>query len=523
MTVRKSLPGPGNPVFYFWAPNFESELIHHPNVVPLAFINVSRPNQWRPPEAPFLKPSDFSEETGFDGTTETDQDSWDAWRKSLGGFSHPDWTDCVKAHLRACARAAADIFEFCGFEKGTGSRSNGGYESGVVLSDLGTFFNSKPTDELPTEWSDMSRLYAHPLDAASATDPDPMRLLRVGDDWYLPGSSSYPNMAELHAGYYTPWCEHGIAETAPLTLYFAQQLKAELDSRGLCYPAELALDNEQSPIGWILATRDGEGNQIGNFNNVRADDRAGSATVYEIKDENGQYVPVTYNDHFTMQNEAEAGALSAVLVENRFDGYFNVPAVHRMLWRLYTFAYDYAEHKAFYEPWKSVFPQSKCGNYGGRYVPTGPDKPLLINYDGNVSVFCEHMRADISSPPLYPNVSHPGYEGHANPFQAYLADTSDIVDQCEKFDRDFRGWIQAATTSGEAINTLNWGPDRFARLVEAMDKVGGHAFYVYTDPSWTDTDEKNELMADAINRSLLYTNRSKRELDLINIGAGKRR
>lgn len=514
MAIRKSLPGPGNPVFYFWAPNFESPLIHHPNVVPLAFVNVTRPNQWRPPLASFLQPSDFSEETGFDN--DSDEESWNIWRKAIGDLDDPAWEECVKAHLRACVRAAADVFEHCGFVKGMGSRGNGLYESGVSLIGLGTFFNSQPGDD---EWHDMARLYAHPDDAVEDSAPDTLATLKNGDDWYLPGNKAYPHMQSLSAGLYTPWCQRGIAEVAPLTLYFAQQLKAELDARGLCYPAELVLDNEQSPIGWTLANGDGSV-QRGNFNNVRADDRYGESTVYEIRS-GSTYVPVTYQDHFDLHNGG--GEISALLVGGKFNGSYGAPPVHAMLWRLYTFAYDYAEHKAFYEPWKSVFPGSKCGNYENRHVPPDSDKKIVINTSSGLEVACEHLRSDISAPVLYPNVNRPGYSGNTDPHQAFLAASRDIVDSCDKVLREFRGWAQMPIERSEKINTIFWNPDRFARFITEMGDVGGHGFYVFNDPSWTNDAEKNALVADAFERTLVYVARAQRGLDPINIGAGKRR
>lgn len=518
MPVKKTLPGPGNPVFYFWAPNFESELIDHPNVVPLAYINVSRPNQWRPSGAayPFLKPSDFSSETGFDGST--DQTSWDLWRKSIADLDDPAWEDCIKAHLRACARAAADIFERCGFYKGAGSRGDGLYESGVSLLGLGTFINSQTGDD---EWHDLARLYAHPEDAVDDEAPDSLATLQDGGKWYVPGSAKYPHMATLSAGLYTPWCEHGIAEVAPLTLYFAQQLKEELDARNLCYPFELVLDNEQSPIGWVLGNGDGSV-QRGNFNNLRADSRYSSNTVYEVRS-GSAFVPMTYEDHFN-EHDSENEISDHLDGEGQYKhSYGTYPAVHKMLWRLYTFAYDYAEHKAFYEPWKSVFPLSKCSNYENRHVPVDSENQVVIDYGTGFSVPCEHLRSDTSAPVLYPNVNRPGFGGHSDPNQAFLAATRDIVDSCDKVNREFRGWANIPTEKNQTVNTIHWNPDRFARFVAEMGKAGGHGFYLFNDPSWTDEKVINNLVTDAIERSLVYVNRSERELDLINIGGGKRR
>lgn len=516
MPARKSLPGPGNPVFYFWSPNFSSDLIDHPNVVSLAFINVAKPNQWRPAGIPRMTPDMFGGPDEYN-TFLDDDEPWNRWRLAIHDLESPHWENCVKTHLRACVQTVANIFEHCGYIKGTGSRGGGNYESGVSLNNFGIFRNSKASD---SQWHDIARLYAHPLDAASEDDPDDMMTLLHNGQLLLPAAESSPNLGELKANRYTPWCENGIAEVAPLTLYFAEQLKAELDARNLCYPAELVMDNEQSPIGWILANLDA-GVQVGNFNNVHQDERAGANTVYEIRDELGRFVPVTYNDHFAAQDLAEGGELADSLVGGRYDGYYSHPPIHRMLWRLYTFAYDYVEHKAYYEPWKKVFPASKCGNYGGRYVPVEDENPLLINYDDNVRVYSEHLRADISSPVLYPNVIHPGYGGHESHYDSYVADARDIVEQCNKFDREFRAWIRIPTLPGQVVSTLTWDPDRFARFVAEMGEVGGHGFYVFNDPGWNAGSD--DLVKDAVTRALIYSNRSARELDLINIGGGKRR
>lgn len=514
MTVRKSLPGPGNPVFHFWAPYFRSELIDHPNAVFLAYVNVFRPNQQRPPGAPFLQPSQFSEETGFDGNS--DQTSWNLWRKSIADLDDPDWEDCVKAHLRACARAAADCFEYCRYYKGTGSLGGGLYESGVSLLGLGTFYNSKATDQ---EWYDMARLYAHPCDGTSTDTPDTTTLLHDGDSWYLPSSSGYPNMGELNSALYTPWCEEGIAEVAPLVLYFAEQMKAQCDARNLCYPAQLVLDNEQNPVHWTVASGV-EGTQYGNFNNVRADDRYDSSTVYEIKD-GDTYVPQTYADHFA----SHGGALAAAVGSYYGGSYGTNELVHEMLWRLYAFAYDYAEHKAFYEPWKSVFSESRCSNYNNRFVPQESEKKILITNQG-LEVACENVRADFSSPVLYPSTVFAEYyeetQDITNPYQVALATATDIVESCDKVNRDFRGWVWMPTQEQEGVNGIRWASDRFGRFIGLMDKSGGHSFYVFNNQPWNDC-ESDRLVVDAFNRALMYSNRSQRALDLINIGGGKRR
>jgi len=534
MAERKVIPGPGNPAFIFAAPSYTSSMAQNKNVICLAFCNTVSPNQWRPPGYPRLKPGDFGGDAAYNGTN--DSNSWNAWRKALGSFAHPGWEAMVRCHLRAAARQVADVFEYFGYVRGSGARGDGQYESGIYFLSLSTFFNSQPGD---SEFQDLGALYAHANDAAPSARTGswagagqgvyPDNVMDMGS--YLP-ASGVPHLAGKKATLYTPWCTAGIAEGSPRFSYFCEVLKAELDAKNLCYPFELVLDDEQSPIHWSLALPSG-GEQIGSINNIRADPRYLTDTIYEVEVD-GVWVPRTYADHFNNQiatNPDMATAVSQGRFSPYLDQYYRPVAANdiaragqacfKMLYPLYLMSYDFARHKMYGVPWKTFFPEGKWGNYDDRFVPTLGGKPWY--WASDTPGYIDTMRADFSTPVLYPNLLRIGYEGHADAFDGIIAYTKDLVDQCggASFGREKRAWVRFPTTPTDTVTGLLWNQDRFAKQVQELAEVGAYGFYMYNEMNWTGGTDA--VVTDGLARAKDRVNRYVRGVELDRLSFGRRR
>lgn len=197
----------------------------------------------------------------------------------------------------------------------------------------------------------------------------------------------------------------------------AQTMKAELDSRNLCYPAYLSLDLEgfmPDMFGYVgtdsepsLTATPTEISKLfrsSHFRSLQLDPRYATETVWE--EWNGStWIPRTWRDAYIA-----AGSPQHTPQFYMASSFENQNFVRRISPFIQKMA-DYALWKTIYEPLKQVFPGIKCGNYYS-HISTNPQyydshnnnswlRTPIVQLNQRVA----KMRADYQSPVCYsPNI-----------------------------------------------------------------------------------------------------------------------
>lgn len=197
----------------------------------------------------------------------------------------------------------------------------------------------------------------------------------------------------------------------------AETMKAELDSRNLCYPAYLSLDLEgfspdmfgfvgtdEEPARTATATQVTKLFRSSHIRSIQLDPRYSTETVWE--EWNGvTWLPRTWRDAYVA-----AGSPQHTPTSYMTGSFQNQDFVRRMSPFIQKMM-DYALWKTIYEPLKRVFPGIKCGNYycyttpNPQYYDSHPNNSWLRTPVVQLGQRYTKLRADYQSPVCYgPNM-----------------------------------------------------------------------------------------------------------------------